>query len=319
MIVVRGRTTEKRGNGNKKKNRSKSRNPHSNKTYHYCNKLGHIQANCWKLKKRNGKEEKEKTATADCAVDSESDGDVLLATSLATISERGMDIDWVLDSGCTFHMCPHKDWFVTYETVDTGVVLMGNNAECKVAGIGTVQIKTHDGTIRTLSKVRHIPDMTRCLISFGTLETNGCRISMENGVLKVTKGAMVIMKGLRQGSLYILQGTTVTGVAAVGTADDTQLWHMRLGHMSEKGMTILGKKGCLGNASTGKLDFCDHCIFGKQKRVSFSKAKHRTQGILDSIHSDLWGPSKVPSLGGKCYMLTFVDDFSSKVRVYFLK
>ena len=92
-LVVRGRTTEKRGNGNKK-NRSKSRNPHSNKTCHYCNKLCHIQANCWKLKKRNGKEEKEKTATADCVVESESDGDVLLATiSLAATSEKGLGDD----------------------------------------------------------------------------------------------------------------------------------------------------------------------------------------------------------------------------------
>ena len=161
--------------------------------------------------------------------------------------------------------------------------------------------------------------MTCCLISLGTLETNGCRIVVENGVLKVTKGAMVMMKGLRQGSLYILQGATVTGVAVVGTTDDTRLWHMRLGHMSEKGMTILGKKGYLGNSSTGRLDFYDHCIFGKQKKVSFSKATHRTQGTLDYIHSDLWGPSKEPSFGGRRYMLTFVDDFSRKVWVYFLR
>ena len=60
-------------------------------------------------------------------------------------------------------------------------------------------------------------------------------------------------------------------------------------------------------------------VFWKQKRVSFSKAKHRTQGILDYIHSNLWGPSKVPSLGGKRYMLTFVNDFSRKVWVYFLR
>ena len=89
--------------------------------------------------------------------------------------------------------------------------------------------------------------------------------------------------------------------------------------MSEKGMTILSKKCYLGSASTGKLDFCDHCIFRKQKRVSFSKAKYHTQGILDYIHSNLWGPSKVPSLGGKRYMLTSVDDFSRKVWVYFLR
>ena len=60
---------------------------------------------------------------------------------------------------------------------------------------------------------------------------------------------------------------------------------MRLGHISEKGMTILSKKSRLGSAGMGKLEFCDHCVFGKQKRVTFSTAKHRTQGILDYIHS----------------------------------
>ena len=53
-------------------------------------------------------------------------------------------------------------------------------------------------------------------------------------------------------------------------ADSTQLWHARLGHISEKGMTILSKRGLLGSKGTGKLDFCDHCVFEKQKRVSFS-------------------------------------------------
>jgi len=56
-------------------------------------------------------------------------------------------------------------------------------------------------------------------------------------------------------------------VAAVGTtsadANDTRWWHMRLGHMSEKWITILSKKGCLDSTGTGKLDFCDHGIFGK--------------------------------------------------------
>jgi len=53
-------------------------------------------------------------------------------------------------------------------------------------------------------------------------------------------------------------------------------------------MTTLSKNGCLGSAGTGKLDFCEHCMVGKQKRVSFSIAKHRTQGISDYIHSNFW-------------------------------
>jgi len=60
-------------------------------------------------------------------------------------------------------------------------------------------------------------------------------------------------------------------------------------------------------------------VLGKQKKVSFPTAKHRTQGILNYIHSGLWDPSRVPSFGGKHYMLTFVDNFSRKVWVYFLR
>jgi len=86
-----------------------------------------------------------------------------------------------------------------------------------------------------------------------------------------------------------------------------------MGRMSENGMTILSKKGCLGSASTGKLDFCEHCVLGKQKTVSFSTAKQCTQRIFDYIHSNLRGPSRVPSFRGKRYMLTFVDDLSRKV------
>jgi hypothetical protein len=68
-----------------------------------------------------------------------------------------------------------------------------------------------------------------------------------------------------------------------------------------------------------KLDYCEHCFFGKQCRVKFSIAQHRTKGTVDYIHSDLWGPSLVSSKGGHRYLLTFFDDYSRKVWVYFLK
>ena len=90
--------------------------------------------------------------------------------------------------------------------------------------------------------------------------------------------------------------------------------------MSERGLTILSKRCLLCGQCTSSLEFCEHCVFGKQKRLSFSTAIHRTKEMLDYIHSDLWGPSRVPSKGnGSHYMLTFIDDFSRKVLTYFLK
>ena len=94
---------------------------------------------------------------------------------------------------------------------------------------------------------------------------------------------------------------------------------MRLGHMSEKGIMILSKQGLLGGHQTVDLGFCEHCVFGKQKRVQFKAAIHRTKATLDYVHSDCWGPSRVPSLGGSRYFLSLIDDYSRMTWVYMMK
>lgn len=71
--------------------------------------------------------------------------------------------------------------------------------------------------------------------------------------------------------------------------------------MSEKRL-ILSKRGLLCGQSTGKLEFCEHCVFGKQKNVSFSMGTHKTKDTLNYIHLDLWGLSKVPLKGGVSYI-----------------
>ena len=94
---------------------------------------------------------------------------------------------------------------------------------------------------------------------------------------------------------------------------------MRLGHAGEKSLQTLAMQGLLKGAKTCKLDFCEQCVLGKQKRVKFGTAIHNTEGILDYNHIDVWGPTKTASLGGKHYFVTFVDDFSRRVWVYTLK
>jgi hypothetical protein len=94
---------------------------------------------------------------------------------------------------------------------------------------------------------------------------------------------------------------------------------MRLGHMSEQGMYELCKRGLLDEHSISKLRFCEHCVFGKHKRVLFNTSTHKNKGILDYVHSDLWGASRKLCIGGSRYMLTIIDDYSPKVWPYFLK
>jgi 5'-3' exoribonuclease 2 len=65
---------------------------------------------------------------------------------------------------------------------------MGDNSPCTVVGMGTVQIKMFDGVVRTLTEVRHVPSMSRNLISLSTLDTKGYKYYAGDGVMKVTKG-----------------------------------------------------------------------------------------------------------------------------------
>ena len=65
---------------------------------------------------------------------------------------------------------------------------------CKIIGIGSIKIMMHDGIVRTLSNVWHVPDLKKNLNSLGTLNSNGYKFSAEGRVLRVSKGSLVVMK-----------------------------------------------------------------------------------------------------------------------------
>ena len=185
-------------------------------------------------------------------------------------------------------MCPSKQWFETYHEVNGGKVLLRNNKACNVVGIGNVKIRMQDGIERTLTNVRHIPELKKNLISLGTLDMVGCTIKAGNGVLKVYKGSLVAMKGVRVNGLYLLQGISILGTVAVVHNQKTsksQKWHMRLGHLSEKGLQKLAKQG-LVDCDQAKLEFCEHCIYGKQHRVKFHLSKYKSKRTLEYIYSN---------------------------------
>ncbi|KAG8501335.1 hypothetical protein CXB51_003507 [Gossypium anomalum] len=167
-------------------------------------------------------------------VEDYSDSELLVAfVNSSEVSE-----EWILDSGCTFHMSPNRDWFTTYEIMSEGVVLMENNASCKIAGIGMIKVKMFDGVVKTLGDVRHVPELKRNLISLSIVDSKGYRYTTESEVLKISKDSLIVMKGQRKtAKLYVFQGSTVTGDAAAASSsllddDITKLWHIRLGHMN---------------------------------------------------------------------------------------
>ncbi|CAL9005189.1 unnamed protein product, partial [Prunus brigantina] len=154
------------------------------------------QRNCpiWKEKKN-----KRRNAANTAEDVTESDGELLcvncnVKTNTFAKSSRCSSSDWILDSRCSYHMYSNKEWFDTYNKEDGSEVMMGDGSMCRVKSTGTIKVKMHDGAIRTLGMVRHIPKLCKNLISLGTLDKNGYSFKANGGKLIISKGLHQIQR-----------------------------------------------------------------------------------------------------------------------------
>lgn len=102
--------------------------------------------------------------------------------------------DWILELGFSYHMCPNRDWFITYKAMNGGIVLMENSIPFKTVRIGTFQNRMHDGIVKTLTNVRHVPKLKKNLIYLGSLDSNDCRYTVEGDIIRLIKCALVVMR-----------------------------------------------------------------------------------------------------------------------------
>ena len=48
--------------------------------------------------------------------------------------------EWILDFSASHHICPHKYWFSSYQTINDGMVLLGDRHSCNIVGVESVKI-----------------------------------------------------------------------------------------------------------------------------------------------------------------------------------
>lgn len=205
-------------------------------------------------------------------------------------SEVSQECKLILDLGFFFFICPFKYHFIEYYKYDKGIVIMGNNAMCRMIRIRNVKLELHDGSFFKLKQVRHVPDLKRNLISIRMIDQMGYVAKVQHNVLSVIKGSLVLLKGVRKNGLYMLEGNIVTIMASVSSTanvDKNRLCHLRLGHISLKDVTELLKHGLLGSDKIEDLVVCEAYILGKSTRVNFKSSVHTSRSILDYVHSEL--------------------------------
>ncbi len=138
----------------------------------------------------------------------------------------------------------------------------------------------------------------------------------------------LIAKGNRNGQMFTLDvnmpEVNFMLFAYGKKVRDIGIWHKRIGHVNLQGLKLMEKQNLVGGLpkfGTEEVmsEVCEACQLAKQARHPFpTQTTHVNSKPLEMIHSDLW-ITKTESIGGCRYYMSFIDDHTRKVWVYFMK
>lgn len=296
---------------------------------HYCKKPGHFKAKCFKLKRDQKKNGGDKT--------------LLVSAMIAHSAD-----DWIVDSGCTSHMCNNKDLISDYRNI-TNLVCIANSDKLESEGLGNVNISLNNNDVRKILDVMHVPQLSSNLLSVSKMVEKGLTVTFSSDGCSIYESCKVVGSCIgtakNRNGIFVLDGFVCKSVSEVERSSKllqkigqetgknaiatlcvpVDVWHKRLGHLSLKGMSALKDGFASGvmfqnSDAEQKLKGCVSCLEGKQIKKSFpNSAAKRTDKPLELIHSDVCGPMQECSWGGARYLLTFTDDYSRKTFGYLLR
>jgi len=188
-----------------------------------------------------------------------------------------------------------------------------------------------DGVDIQMEEVLYVLQLSANLLSVAKIAAAGNKVQFDGIDCRIynLRGQKLLQARARNG-VYMVDSSAIEcrlasddTVGADGMKNDAMDWHRKFGHLNIGDMTRL-KSSVDGLEFDGKgeeVRECITCMMGKQPRAPFNSSitKIKSTTILELVHTDLCGPMEVTSSGGARYLLTFTDDFSRKVFVYFLK
>jgi len=225
------------------------------------------------------------------------------------------NISWIIDSRATDHIASSLNLFLHYSKIKPVQIELPNGNVVFSHFSGSVQFSpkfvlhdvlyVSDFTFNLLS----ISKLISCLNYFLTFSDVNCYIQ-EMRSLK-----MIGLGKLKQGlyHLDIIKSQTSPKVSSINNftippITNTNLWHYRLGYLSENRLNILHMN--FPFISKHVDDNCDICHLAKQKRLSYSPSFNRSCKSFDLVHMDIWGPFAKLFIHDHKYFLTIFDDFS---------
>lgn len=226
----------------------------------------------------------------------------------------------IVDSGANQHMTGTSENLINVVDVSDLKISVGhpNGTQAFIKQIGNMKIS--DRII--LYDVLVIPEYCVSLLSVQKLAKD-CKLFVgfdeDTCYIQDSKTRTTVGTGRESDGLYILDvKSKFVGCSSVSSCYLSKVvWHSRLGHPADQVLHLL--KSRLNLDGKTSLSPCEVCHRAKQTRESFPLSDHKTTGLGDLVHLDVWGPYRVTSRDGYRYFLTVVDDYSRAVWVFLLK
>ena len=228
-------------------------------------------------------------------------------------------------------MSPYKHKFINFVPIQTKVLTAADGGTFDAVGKGDIRIAMPNGqsTTRILLKdVLYAPKMGITLISISKIDAAGFASLFYKGSLKIFSfidGKRCLAEIAVQNGLYRVEHEP-RDVAAATDAEVVTIekLHRLMGHISPDAAQALVKKGMIDGFTldeSSEIKSCDSCEYGKAHRKAIGKERvaPRASNIGDEVHSDVWGPSPVQTIGGREYYTTYTDGNSSFSHLYLMR
>ncbi|GJX24528.1 putative ribonuclease H-like domain-containing protein [Tanacetum coccineum] len=218
----------------------------------------------------------------------------------------------VVDSGCSSHMTGNKAYLSDYEDFNGGFVAFGSDPKGgKITGKGKIKTANLD-----FDDVYFVDELKFNLFSVSQMcDKKNSVLFTESECLilspsfKLLDESQVVLRAPRKDDVYsldlknIVPSGGITCLYANATADESKLWHRRLGHVNFKNINKL-VKGHLVRGLPSKVFVNDHtcvsCKKGKQHQASCkAKLERIIRKPLELLHMDLFGTVFVDSINKK--------------------
>jgi len=256
------------------------------------------------------------------------DGEVDTDSQLEHVASSAGDNEAELyDSGASRHISPFRQRFLTYRSIPPRPIAAADKCKFYAVGTGDLQIQVPNGAFTTpiiLRDALHAPDIGLTVVSIGCIAKAGHIVSFEGNSCKITNSKGKTIGNIPIGANGLYKAERVYAAAAMPEVVDIITLHRRLGHISLDTIRSIIRN----NVVTGiqLIDdkpsfFCESCEHAKATRKPINKERQSdlAEAFGDEIHSDLWGPSRTTTIGGRKYYVTFTDDYSRYTRLKLLK